>query len=52
MRIVNELALYHDNYLNEDNLKKGLDNVQADRRVRKACVMYSEEFIPGVTLND
>jgi hypothetical protein len=49
-RVVIELALNEDYYLNEDNLKKGTDKSTWTSSIKTAFAMYSQEYVPGTRL--
>ena len=50
-RIVKELATHDEYYLNEDNLRKGHNDEKPVGHLLRAYAMYSEEYIPGVRLD-
>ncbi|MES9906221.1 MAG: hypothetical protein ABW168_26520, partial [Sedimenticola sp.] len=52
VRIIVELATNVDYYLDENNLIKGLTEDVKQTDVKTSCAMYSDEYIPGVALND
>ncbi|KAK3108762.1 hypothetical protein FSP39_015119 [Pinctada imbricata] len=53
-RIVIELTLNKAYYLEEKNLRKGLSEFEPKTRnhVKKSFAMYSDGYIPGITLSD
>ena len=50
-RTVKELATHDEYYLNEDNLRKGYNDEKPVGHLLHAYAMYSEEYIPGVRLD-
>ena len=49
--IVKELATHDEYYLNEDNLRKEYNDEKSVGHLLRAYAMYSEEYIPGVRLD-
>ena len=52
LRILCELALNEDTYLNNDFLLKGLPDNEKSRNLAKSYAMYSDMWVPGMLLND
>lgn len=52
VRIIAELALNVEYYLDEENLRNGLTNNVDNDSLKNAFAMYSDEFLPGVDLTD
>ncbi|KAL5010757.1 hypothetical protein ScPMuIL_013062 [Solemya velum] len=51
-RVVIELVLNEEYYLQEDNLKKGTDESTWTSTTKQAFAMYSEQYIPGTRLSE
>ena len=51
VHIVHELALHEEYYLTEDNLRKGHSR-DKKHKVKNSFRMYSEEYLPGIQLNE
>ncbi|KAL8600088.1 hypothetical protein ACOMHN_051634 [Nucella lapillus] len=51
LRIIHELALHEDYYLNKDNLSRGLATTDTGK-VINSFYMYSPEYIPGTKITD
>ena len=52
LRILCELALNEDTYLNNGFLLKGLPDNEKSRNLAKSYAMYSDMWVPGMLLND
>ena len=52
VRIISELALNIDFYLEDDNLRKGLPSNVTNDSLKKIFAMFSADFIPGIALTD
>ena len=50
IRIIEELVLHQNYYLDEKNLKKGYDKPSKDQEINKAFAQYSDHFITGQKL--
>ena len=52
VKIISEMALNIDYYLEKDNLKKGLTCDSREASLKKVFVMFSGNFIQGIALTD
>lgn len=52
VRIVTELVVNEESYLNDRNLKQGLNKEDEHKDLPKLYAQYSDMFVPGTSLND
>lgn len=52
LRILSELVLHEDVYLDNKFLLQGMSEAHERRNILKSYAMYSDMFVPGMVLND